>query len=219
MEIIITVFLWAVSILLGIMLLICFTGMLLSLFGALRETFRILKFIIMINRPEPINEKKANRTFLICLIIAFILACTIANAQIHKQNEDRFSIQLITDNVVFQKHIFYGGVEFKAEFSNGIYIRPQIHYAALKDGYLETSAGLGYNLAYNRWNYNTGIKLGVINRTSTYPLFALEAGFEYHLTDNIAIGIRGSYDSRGDSDFYDGQKWVYNSQGIITFKL
>ncbi len=173
----------------------------------------------MRNRPKPFNEIKANRTFIICVILAFILICTFANAQIHKQNEDRFSIQITTDNVIFQKGIFYGGIEFQAEFSNGIYIRPQIHYADLKDNYLETSSAIGYNLAYNRWNYKSGIKLGVINRASVYPIFGVEGGVEYHITDKIGIGLRGSYDARGDSSFYDGNKWVYNSQGFIKFVL
>ena len=171
------------------------------------------------NRPDPINPKKANQTFLLILLLAFALICGIANAQIHRQNEDRFSIQLTTDNVVFQKGIFYGGVEFQAEFSNGIYIRPQIHYAALKDDYLEIASGIGYNLAYNRWNYKGGIKLGVVNRAATYPLFAFEGGIEFHITDKIGIGLRASYDARGDADFYDGDKWRYNSQGYIKFVL
>jgi hypothetical protein len=148
-----------------------------------------------------------------------LLMSTICSAQVHRQDEDRFSIQLTTDNVVFQKGIFYGGVEFQAEFSNGIYIRPQIHYCALKDGYLETSAGIGYNLAYNRWNYKSGIKLGVINRAATYPIFGFEGGIEYHITDKIGIGLRGSYDARGDSKFYGGDSWVYNSQGYVKFVL
>jgi len=171
------------------------------------------------NRPDPINPKKANQTFLLIVIIAFALIFGIANAQIHHQDEDRFSIQITTDNVIFQRGIFYGGIEFQAEFSNGIYIRPQIHYAALKDGYLETSAGIGYNLAYNRWNYKAGIKLGVINRAATYPILAVEAGVEYHITDKIGIGLRGSFDARGDADFYDGQKCVYNSQMYLKFVL
>lgn len=171
------------------------------------------------NRLNPINPKKSNQLLFLMILIAFAIACGVANAQVHRQNEDRFSIQLTTDNVIFQKGIFYGGVEFQAEFSNGIYIRPQIHYAALKDGYLETSAGIGLNFAHNRWNYKAGIKLGVINRTATYPIFAFEAGIEYHITDKIGIGLRNSYDARGDGKFYDGKSWVDNSQGFIKFIL
>ena len=166
--------------------------------------------------------KKANTPLIVSDILAVILLFLLtisATAQIHHQDEDRFSIQLMTDNVIFQKGIFYGGVEFQAEFSNGIYIRPQIHYADLTDGYLETSAGIGYNLAYNRWNYKGGIKLGLINRASTYPLFGVEAVIEYHISDKIGIGLRGSYDRRSDADFYDGQDYVYNSQGYIKFIL
>ena len=104
--------------------------------------------------------KKANRPLIVSAILAVILLFLLtisATAQIHHQDEDRFSIQLMTDNCIFTDNTFYAGVEFQAEFSNGIYIRPQIHYADLTDGYLETSAGIGYNLAYNRWNYKAGI--------------------------------------------------------------
>ena len=151
------------------------------------------------------------------LLIIILLMSTLCSAQIHLQDKDRFSFQITTDNVVFQKGLFYGGLEFQAEFSNGIYIRPQIHYTNLKDGYLETSAGMGLNLAYNNWNYKSGIKLGVINRADTYPIFGFEAGIEYHITDKLGIGLRASYDARGDADFYDGDKWKYNSQGYIKF--
>ena len=96
------------------------------------------------NRPEPINQRKANQTFLLIILIVFALIFGIANAQIHRQDENRYSIQFTTDNVILQKGIIYAGVEFQAEFSNGIYIRPQIHYAALTDGYLETTAAIGW---------------------------------------------------------------------------
>jgi len=164
-------------------------------------------------RHTPTTPKQANMIFIICLILAVLLCSAIASAQ------DRYSLQLTTDNVIFQKGIVYAGVEFQSEFSNHIYIRPQIHYADLTDGYLEIASGIGYNIAYNRWNYKSGIKLGVINRAATYPIFGFEAGIEFHITDKIGIGLRGSYDARGDSDFYDGEKWVYNSQGYLKFVL
>jgi hypothetical protein len=160
---------------------------------------------------------KRQNTPLIIIFLLVPLFYTIA--QIHTQDEYRFSIQISTDNVVFQKGIFYAGIEFQAEFSNGIYIRPQIHYAELKDGYLETSAGIGYNLSYNRWNYKAGIKLGLINRSATYPIFGIESNLEYHITDKIGVGLRGSYDARSDAGFYGGADWVYNSEGFIKFIL
>lgn len=149
----------------------------------------------------------------------FLVTMNVTSAQIHRQDKDRFSIQLTTDNVIFQKGIFYGGIEFQAEFSNGIYIRPQIHYAALKDGYLETSSGVGINFYYNKWNYKSGIKLGLLHRAQTSPIFGFEASIEYHITDKIGIGLRNSYDARGDAKYYDGKSWVDNSQGYIKFIL
>ena len=164
--------------------------------------------------------KNPNTPLIISATIALMLMSVIrCTAQIHHQDEDRFSIQLTTDNCIFTDNIFYAGVELQAEFSNGIYVRPQIHFADLEDGYLETSAGIGYNLAYNRWNYKAGVKLGLINRDATYPIIGVEANLEYHITDTIGIGLRASYDKRGDADFYDGNSWQYNSQCYLKFIL
>jgi hypothetical protein len=155
------------------------------------------------------------------ILITILLMSTICFSQINLQDKDRFSIQITTDNVVFQKGIFYGGVEFQAEFSNGIYIRPQIHYADLKDGYLEIASGIGLNFASSvydvRTNVFTGIKLGVINRSATNAIFGFESGVEVKVLPKVSLGIRGSYDFRGDAKFYEGKDWVYNSQGYIKF--
>jgi hypothetical protein len=53
--------------------------------------------------------------------------------------------------MIFQNGRFYGGVEFDNKFTNGVYVR-QIHYADLngKD-YLETSSGIGWHVALNRF--------------------------------------------------------------------
>jgi hypothetical protein len=150
---------------------------------------------------------------------SILLISTISFSQIHLHDKDRYSIHLLTDNAVFQKGIFYGGVEFNAEFSNGIYVRPQIHYASLKDGYLETSAGMGLNLALNNVNFYSGLKLGLINRARTYPLFAIEAGIEIPINNTLRIGVRGSYDSRGDSNFYEGKSCVWNTQGYLIINI
>jgi hypothetical protein len=164
-------------------------------------------------RPTQITSKKANRLFLLCVTLASILITAIAAAQ------DRYSINITTDNMMFRSHLFYGGVEFDAEFSNNIYVRPQIHYADLKDGYLETSAGIGYRLPLERLSLKSGVKLGFIKRASSYPLLGIEGAIEYLITDKISLGLRGSYDKRGDADFYEGKDMVWNSQGYIKFGL
>jgi hypothetical protein len=146
-------------------------------------------------------------------LIILLLLTTLSYAQ------DRYSLNITTDNVIFQKHIFYGGVEFDAEFSNNIYVRPQIHYAALKDGYLETSCGVGYRLPLERLYLKGGAKIGLIHRAATYPLLAVEGAVEYILTEKFGIGMRGSYDKRGDADFYDGQDMVWNTQVYLKFIL
>ncbi len=146
-------------------------------------------------------------------LITLLLLTTLSYAQ------DQHSINITTDNMVFQKHLFYGGVEFDAEFANNIYVRPQIHYADLKDGYLETSCGVGYRLPLERLSLKGGAKIGLIHRAATYPLLAVEGAVEYLITEKIGIGLRGSYDKRGDANFYDGKGEVWNTQGYLKFKL
>jgi len=146
-------------------------------------------------RHTPTTSKRANRIFLLCVTIAAILVTAISLAQ------DRYSINITTDNVIFQKHIFYGGVEFDAEFSNNIYVRPSLHYADLKDGYLETSCGIGYRLPLERLSLKSGVKIGLIHRASTYPILGIEGAIEYLISEKFAIGLRGSFDKRGDADF------------------
>jgi hypothetical protein len=164
-------------------------------------------------RYTPTTQKTANRIFLICVTIAAVLVTAIATAQ------DRYSINITTDNMIFQKHLFYGGIEFDAEFSNNIYIKPQIHYADLRDGYLETSCGIGYRLPLERLSFKSGVKIGLIHRAATYPILAIEGAVEYLITEKLAIGLRGSFDKRGDADFYEGKDVVYNSQVYIKFVL
>jgi hypothetical protein len=84
---------------------------------------------------------------------------------------------------------------------------------------LETSAGIGYRLPLERLSLKSGVKLGFIKRASSYPLLGIEGAIEYLITDKISLGLRGSYDMRGDYAFYDGQDMVWNSQGYIKFGL
>jgi len=155
------------------------------------------------------------------ILTIILLMSTICFSQIHLQDENRYSFQVTTDNVIFNSGIFYGGIEFQAEFSNGIYIRPQIHFADLKDGYLEIASGIGLNFESSvydvKTNIYTGIKLGVINRSATNAIFGFESGLEVKVFPKVSLGRRGSYDFRGDAKFYDGKEWVYNSQGYIKF--
>lgn len=73
------------------------------------------------------------------LTLCMLLLSITSYPQVFFYGEDRYSIDITTDNVIFQNGTAYVGLEFLAEFSNGIYIRPQIHFADLEDGYLETS--------------------------------------------------------------------------------
>jgi hypothetical protein len=51
-------------------------------------------------------------------LILIMLITTSLHSKVKLQSEDRFSVHVLTDNMVFQKGLFYGGIEFQAEFSN-----------------------------------------------------------------------------------------------------
>jgi hypothetical protein len=71
----------------------------------------------------------------------------------------------------------------------------------------------------NGTNLYSGVKFGVINRASVYPIFAIEGGVMFRISDTVGFGFRGSYDARGDSAFYQGDKWVWNTQANLQIQL
>jgi hypothetical protein len=48
--------------------------------------------------------------------------------------------------------------------------------------------------------FYSGIKLGLIHRGPTYPLFGIESGIEVEVLNGISLGLRASYDVREDMD-------------------
>jgi hypothetical protein len=47
--------------------------------------------------------------------------------------------------------------------------------------------------------FYSGIKLGLIHRGPTYPLFGIESGL-VEVLNGISLGLRASYDVREDMD-------------------
>lgn len=100
------------------------------------------------------------------------------------------------------------------------------NFQVLQGGYLALTGGIGVNLTHGlreKFVYTGGIRLGVIHRgwltkdKYPYPLFGFEGQINYNLTENIVLGLRGTYDWREDF-LYTGGEPSYRSSGFFTIK-
>lgn len=124
------------------------------------------------HRPKPINQRKANQTFILILIFVIALICGIANAQIHVKDNQSFHIGIGND-----------GVEI--ETSRNLYIR-----AGLSIDKAIGCIGLNISDSYNdQWVNHFGIRLGKLHELPA-GIFGLEYGVDKKLTDKLFIGGR-----------------------------
>lgn len=100
------------------------------------------------------------------------------------------------------------------EYNGAVYVRASVTtFAALKDRYTDTTGAFGVNFTsgyFEKIRYYTGIRGGFIHRAATHPTAGFEAGIDVMISDSVFIGIRSTYDRRGDADFYDGDQWRYS---------
>lgn len=122
-------------------------------------------------------------------------------------SQEYFTASVIVDPraSLSQNGLFIGA---EIEYTGKIYTRLGVaNFAVLEDGYTEMMGGIGMNvkgifLGKDFRNY-AGIRLGVVNRKSGNGTAGVEIGTETDISDNVFIGIRGIYDHRSDSAFYN----------------
>ena len=51
------------------------------------------------------------------------------------------------------------------------------------------------------------------------PIAGIEGGYQYYLTESIGLGLMASYIYRSDSEFYEGDMWIFNGGIEIIFVL
>ena len=123
-------------------------------------------------RPKPINQRKANQTFLLICLLVFAIICGIANAQIH-----------VKDNQSFHLAIGNDGVEI--ETSRNLYLRAGLS--------IDKAIGcIGLNISDShddQWVNHFGIRLGKMYATPS-GVFGLEYGVDKKLTEKLFIGGR-----------------------------
>lgn len=137
-------------------------------------------------RPKPINQRKANQIFLLTLILALALICCVANAQIH-----------IKDNQSFHLAIGNDGVEI--ETSRNLYVRASLCTDKIY-------GGIGLNVSsdqFDRVVSHAGIRLGK-KLGEPAGIFGTELGFDVKINDTFFLGCRGFSD------------WIANNKGTIN---
>ena len=176
----------------------------------------------MINRPKPFNERNANRTFLICVVLAFILICSVANAQsnfrINKVDSFNFAV-VIDPSASLKENGLCIGAEI--EYLGTVYTRASATYfGALNVSYLDFIGAVGINFTsgyFEQFRYYGGLRAGIISRSGNgYATAGIECGIDYVFSEKWILGLRATRDKRGDFAFYNEPSEMRNS-GFVKF--
>jgi hypothetical protein len=93
-------------------------------------------------------------------------------------------------------------------------------FSALKGGYTDLHYGIGLNFTsgyFETLRYYIGGRQGVVMRNGGSNLnFGLEAGVDYNLNDDWAIGLRSTLDKRNDQKIF-GWKAETKLSGFVRF--
>ncbi|OAZ04515.1 hypothetical protein [Flavobacterium succinicans] len=92
-------------------------------------------------------------------------------------------------------------------------------HSALYGGYTDIHGGFGVNLTsglYEKLRYYGGLRLAKVNRGNHgfRPIYGLEAGIDYTISDHFFFGLRGTLDKRLDQEIF-GWKPELNGSGFI----
>lgn len=147
------------------------------------------------------------------IILLLITSFTYAQSNFRLNKEEYFTTAVVIDPnaSIKEKGLNIGG---EIEYVGSIYVKASVtNFAVLQDNYTDVtgSAGLSFTSGYfEKIRYYAGGRLGLIRRAATYPTMGVEAGIDVMISDIAFIGIRSTYDKRGDADFYDGDDWRYS---------
>jgi hypothetical protein len=156
------------------------------------------------------------------LTFTLLLLTSICNAQwIHKIDEEYTTLTFAIDPGASNKE---GGLNLGGEFaliSYFGYVKCGVQvFPVLKGGYIDVTGGVGLNQKSSLFGVETrlfqGIRAGVIRRENyTYPLFGLDGGFDVHITRNLLLGMKGTYDKRADAAYW-GANCYWRASTFIT---
>lgn len=124
------------------------------------------------------------------------------------------------------------GVDIAAEieYAGPIYAKAGFEsFSALYGGYRDLHTAIGINLTtglYEKLRFYGGIRMAMVWRGSDgayRPIYGVEGGVDYDLSESFFIGIRGTIDKRYDQEIFGwtpelkpsgfiriGYKWYFN---------
>lgn len=159
---------------------------------------------------------------LLLIMLSFISISLTAQIRINKTESFNFSIAVDPHASIKEKGLNIGAA---IEYSGTIYTRVSItSFSKLQGGYFDAVGSIGLNLTsgyFENIRYYAGGRLGLIKRSSnTYPTAGIEAGINVNLTEQMFVGVRGTYDKRSDFEFFNEPSEMRSSTYlIIGFKF
>jgi hypothetical protein len=158
----------------------------------------------------------------ILLLLTSIFCTAQSGFRINKMETFNFTIVLDPHASIKEKGVSIGAA---IEYSGSVYTRASItSFPKLKGSYIELKGAFGMNFTsgyFEKIRYYAGGRLGFINiESTTYPTAGIEAGINIDLGDTAFLGVRGTYDKRSDSKFYnEPSKMKGSSYLLIGFKF
>lgn len=150
------------------------------------------------------------------LTLLLLLLSLTVSAQFKFNDVEYFTVSTFMDPSASVKEKGLDiGVEL--EYVGFIYAKVGFEsFSALKGGYFDGHGAVGVNLMYNdKWRNYTGIRLAIVKRNgATNPLFGIEGGIDYNIADNLFLGLRATYDYRGDAKAF-GWDEFWRASGFI----
>jgi hypothetical protein len=157
------------------------------------------------------------------LLLAILFVSMTASAQQFGQSE-YFTASIYVDPAGSVKE---NGINLGSEIelvNYGMYVKAGFQsFDALTGGYMDLTGAGGVNVTWGIFEEvrtYAGIRLGFIKRgykvndPQTYPLFGLEGGVDYSVTDNFFVGLRSTYDYREDF-IWSGSNEEYQFSGFV----
>lgn len=159
---------------------------------------------------------------LLCLMIQLSMS-----AQFIKPFEKiTTNISLVVDPSASYKE---KGLNVGAEINyteNSLYLHSGVQiFPILEGGYVDftTAIGKAYKIGYfDNIKAYAGGRIGFIWRDNPkpYPTFGAEIGVDYNLTKDVVIGVRNTYDYRGDFKYWGGTpEFVFSFFGKVGYIL
>jgi len=151
------------------------------------------------------------KTFKSCILLFLMWCALFATALTYGQSNFRlnktesFNFAIVVDpSASINESGLNAGIEIC--YTGSVYTRLGVtSFAKLKDGYTDIIGGIGVVFTsgyFERTTYYSGIRLGVIIRQEANGSAGLEAGIDHKISNNLILGIRGTYDYRSDWEFY-----------------